>query len=385
MYELDIDGKHYCLNEDESDKDKYLVLTCARGENDYIIEWVNHYLSYGFDKIIICDNNDNASIEGVLSEYISKGVVEIFDFRGARSFQVQMYSTFAQHGNYKWCAYFDCDEFLELGCYTNIKDFLKTVEEDVISFNWLTFGSNGKFHKEDIKVQDRFKYPISPVVLFKENMFIKSILRGGENNKFKTCWFNGSHTPMTEEKILHNIGGYVKNTSQSHEQLPLRYKCGFLKHYYTKSFDEWIDKSRRGWPDGTANLLTSNYFICEDLANIDIKTFTNGLFIDNSKDFSADGNLKKILDEYDVINIINSHDRLYAWIIYFMGLMSCTKNHTFIVTDENVDDTTFNTMLEYGLKTGNNVVYARNHTEVWNAFLKYNDGRNYTYYILDIS
>ena len=29
------------------------------------------------------------------------------------------------------------------------------------------------------------------------------------------------------------------------------YKEGYIKHYYTKSFEEWTNKSKRGWPDGT--------------------------------------------------------------------------------------------------------------------------------------
>ena len=32
------------FNMDESDKDKYLVVTCAKNENDYIREWINTIL-----------------------------------------------------------------------------------------------------------------------------------------------------------------------------------------------------------------------------------------------------------------------------------------------------------------------------------------------------
>ncbi len=37
----DIDAK---FHKDPTDKDKYIVCTCARGENDYIVEYVEHYL-----------------------------------------------------------------------------------------------------------------------------------------------------------------------------------------------------------------------------------------------------------------------------------------------------------------------------------------------------
>ena len=75
------------FNKDESDKDKYIVCTCAKNENDYIVEFVKHYLDLDFDKIIICDNNDDNSIEIVLKEFIDNGQVEIFNCRGFDSFQ----------------------------------------------------------------------------------------------------------------------------------------------------------------------------------------------------------------------------------------------------------------------------------------------------------
>ena len=50
------------FRKDPADGDKYVVCTCARGENDYIVEFVDHYLNLGFDKIFICDNNDDDSL-----------------------------------------------------------------------------------------------------------------------------------------------------------------------------------------------------------------------------------------------------------------------------------------------------------------------------------
>lgn len=222
-----LDQYHFVTNEidryypkDPSDADKYIVCTCARGENDYIVEYVSHYLGMGFDKVIICDNNPDDSIESVLADYIDAGTVEIFDCRGFNSFQVQFYSMFASEGNYKWCAYFDADEFLELGVYSDIKEFLSTIEEDCVSFNWIVYGSNGKKHKTKGGVQKRFPIPVLPLALYKENVFVKSILRGGKG-RFKDVWFNGSHIPMcSNPDMKYNIGGYCVVDYQSAYALP---------------------------------------------------------------------------------------------------------------------------------------------------------------------
>ena len=370
-------------HKDESDKDKYMVITCVRNENDYIKEWIEHYLKLGFDKIIICDNNDDDVLNDLLRNYIASGTVEIFDFRGCPSFQVQMYTTFARYGNYKWCAYFDCDEFLELECYTNIKEFLDTIEDDCISFNWIVYGSNGKKHKDIGRVQDRFTKPVSPICMFKENMFVKSILRGGEDNKFRNCWFNGSHIPMYgEENAKYTVGGFLSSKSYSHQYFPPRYKLGYIKHYYTKSFDEWIKKANRGWPDGTTNLAAANFFLCEGNNEISIENYTEGLFLDA---FSGDVNLKyNILDKFDVIQITNENSHPYAFLGYFARCCKIDSGHTYIFTDNDIDETLFNICLEISFATGNNLVFARNQDEVWRAFLKYNKGKSNTYYILKV-
>ena len=376
----DIDAK---FHKDPTDKDKYIVCTCARGENDYIVEYVEHYLNLDFDKIIICDNNDDDSIETVLKKYIEAGTVEIFNCRGFNSFQVQFYSMFCTEGNYKWCAYFDADEFLELGIYTSIKLFLETVppEDDSISFNWLVYGTNGIKHKTPGRIQDRFKEPVRPVVMFKENVFIKSILRGGPK-RFENCWFNGSHIPTCSNTVRYNIGGSKIVDYGVHTHSPMRYKCGYLKHYYTKTFDEWIKKASRGWPDGTPTLTGSNFMLCDNNSNYPIDNLIDAFFISPDSDGNFGERMFAMLKDYDVIEVNNSSKQVYALTTQLISMMKATTDHTFVLTDDHIDDTLFAIFLEYAIITGNRIVFARNAHEVWMAFLRYSQKE--TYYILDL-
>ena len=372
---FEFEGRKFPLHKE--DKDKYLVFTCIKNENDYVTEFVDYYLNFGFDKIIFCDNNDDDSVVGVLEKYINDGTVEIYDCRGLDSFQVQMYSAFCSKSNYDWCAYFDCDEFLVLNEYSNIKDYLLTVCTDIVSFNWLIFGNNGELEKRDGKVQDRFPKPFTPIMYLKENGFIKSIVRG--RKVFEGCWFNGSHTPVAKVPLTRNIGGYHFTTNESWRQYPLRYKHGYIKHYYTKSFEEWETKSDKGWPDGTKSLLKQRFFLLDKPVEIPTKIFELNLFggYYNSE-------TTKLLEEYDVLNLTASNDNIYCLLQYAVSCMAHTKNHTFMISGKNIDDVTFNILFEYGWITGNRVIFVENDTNRWDCFMRYKTGVNGTYYILDL-
>jgi lipopolysaccharide biosynthesis glycosyltransferase len=387
FYELDLFGEIHHIAKNFNDRDKYVVCTCAKNENDYIEEWVNHYLDFGFDKIIICDNNEvgDYSLYHVLQDYVENGTVEILNCRGFGSFQVQFYSMFCREGNYKWCAYYDCDEFLVIPLYDNIKEYLATKENEIcISFNWLMYGSNGEVYKTNSGVQERFKNPISPISLFTENSFVKSIVRGGDIFRYD-CWFNGSHIPTTNSMFVHNVGGYYHTDSSMHMYFPPRYKEGYIKHYYTKSFAEWMKKRERGWPDGTDKLTSANYFICQDWADLPLDRMADGLFCTNRSREEVTKSYNGLFETFHVIKVVNPNRNIYAFILGLYNVFRATTNHTFLIEGNTIDDTTFNMLLEYAIRTGNRLLSVNSDEETWKAYLKYRGENDETYYILNFT
>lgn len=371
-----------CLKE-ESDKDKYIVIACAKNEEKYIVEWVEHYLSIGFDKIVLADNNElgNNALYEAIKTYVDDGKVQILDFRGNPSPQVGLYADFCREGNFKWCAFYDCDEFLEIGAYPDIKSYMVQFEDyDVVMLNWLVFGPNGQIREINGGVQERFKVPQGPMLYFKENSFVKSIVRG-DKSKFYDCWFNGSHVPYNGRgDIRYTVGGYYTPSVVGHAYFHPRYKNGYIKHYYTKSFEEWIlNKSKRGWPDGTETLASSKYMIFRDDERPSIDFMKSAIF--KVDDYNAYEQFKNELEAYDVINIRSSGEFTYPLFTELMDILEMVTDHTFIISDEIIDDTLYNIILEYCYLTGNRLVYCKNNSEIWMAFEKYHK-KNYTYYII---
>ena len=84
---------------------------------------------------------------------------------------------------------------------------------------------------------------MSPIVYFKENCFVKSIVRGGDLlERMLVQWFTFTILLMKiKKKNVYSICGRTKVSNTCTVDIQL-YTGGYLKHYYTKSFDEWLLK-----------------------------------------------------------------------------------------------------------------------------------------------
>ncbi len=382
-YIFEYRGQVHVFPKDDEDKDKYIVFACAKNEDPYIREWVSHYEKLGFDKVIIADNNDSPdSLQEILRDKIDDGFVQIFPCNGIEQFQLYIYNMFLAEGNYKWCAYFDCDEFLELNVHADIKSFLEGVKEHCVLINWVVFGSNGVQTHEEGDVQDRFKVPVNPVAFFKENYYVKPIIRGGE---YHGEYLNSTHCPSNETSI--NIGGYYKVDYSSHVYCPPRYKYAYIKHYYTKSFDEWMaNKVRRGWPDEMPKILrASNYFIVDKNPEFPDIRYYNGLFIDNNE-FSEKKFKEKyddMMNTYELVELRSTTHNVYSIILHAFAMMKFYTNHIIAINSEDIDDCTFANLLEYAMITGNRVCFAFSKDDIYKAFWNKTTWNKKLYYFID--
>lgn len=240
-----------------------LVCGIAKLENDYIREWVEHYKKLGFTNVVIYDNNDieGERFDDVISDYIESGFVIIENARGKTCYQwpayIECYKKY--NADYDWIGYFDIDEFLELKKVITIDEYLsqeKFNDFEVVYVNWKIYTDSDKITYSPKPVQERFtktmaykkpvKYP------FPENNHHKSFVRGRgafENLEFKARY--GSHTPCNAIKCCNSIGEKVPMEFWS----PYVYDEAFLKHYQTKSLEEWITKKQvRRYPDSPPEL-----------------------------------------------------------------------------------------------------------------------------------
>lgn len=369
----------YTYYKDTRDENKVILCACAKNENDYILEWVNHHLSIGFDKIILADNNDDDSLEEILKDYVDKGQVQILNFRGFKKFQIQFYDMILNAKNYQWCAFFDVDEFLEISPkYDTVKDFLNDCDGDCVMVNWLMYGPDNILTKQKGDVQERFKNPVYPICMFKENMFYKTIVRRFEGS----AKFTSPHEiKFEDENKLYNTGGYyLSKTKVDQVSYPVRYKKAWLKHYYTKSYQEYMEKMTRGWADANdlSRLKNPGHFALMDSSDkISMIKFYEHIFSKGDNKFTSDA-----VENYDVIVYTSPENNYFSLLVHLGIALSMATDHTFVVNDD-IDETIYLILFELAMKTGNRLIAVKGDANAyWNMYQKYNKGKNQTYYIV---
>jgi len=230
-------------------KNKLKTALCvmAKREKNYILEFIDYYKKLGASKIFIYDNNDvNGERYNILLEkYIKTKFVEIFDYRGLFKPQAKAYNDCYENNKnkYNWFVFYDIDEYLYFTNFTNINDFLAQPQFDKCSsilINWKYYGDNDKLYYEPIPLKERFTKPYNFTESAKRNILLygasKTIAKGGLN----ITWAHFPHF-LKDNKMCNALGNFKEKPLT-----PPDHSVAYIKHYATKSTEEYAEHLRRG-------------------------------------------------------------------------------------------------------------------------------------------
>ena len=233
---------------------KTAICLIIKQENRYIKEFVDYYKKLNINKIFLYDNNDinGEHFEGILSKYIKLNFVEIINYRGKYKPQFQAYNHCYNNKNkdFNWIAFFDADEYLYIHFFTDINKFLslyKFRKCSNIIINWKNYGDNDKIYYEPKPLQERFTKPFyfnKKTIKNKLSSAGKTIVRTGLN----LTWAHFPHY-LKNKPICRPNGKILKNYFS-----PPQYWSAYIKHYATKSTEEFIERIIRGTVNSKQNL-----------------------------------------------------------------------------------------------------------------------------------
>jgi hypothetical protein len=180
--------------------------------------------------------------------------------------------------------FFDFDEFLELKePNQNIKDFLgKKKYKDCINIkiNWLMYSDNDLIYYENKTLKERFS---TPILNDSTNFIIKSTVRG---NLKVNYWKNMDNPHSSNNNYISCSSSGKIIDSKAFFNIPPDFNYAILKHYATKTIEEYCLKLKRGRSDVKIELNN----------NILKETFNNYFFQRNKKTKAKINYIKKIFN-----------------------------------------------------------------------------------------
>lgn len=229
-------------------EDYVAIVAIAKDEAKNIKEWIEFHKLIGIDRFYFYDNESSDNTKEVLKPYIEDGSV-IYHYIEGKSKQNAVYSDaiYRYKNNTTWMAIIDMDEYIVPVEKDNIKDFLKDYEKyPAVVINWILFDSNGyEKHPENKLITEAYtRISKKPP----KEYTIKSIIKPKEVEGITSphfCYYKNNKQAVNEnfEKIFDDNWAYKTKTLSVNK---IR-----LNHYYSKSFDDYINKINKGYADRT--------------------------------------------------------------------------------------------------------------------------------------
>jgi len=251
--------------------DTYTVVSTMKNEGPYILDWVAHYKTLGFDHILVCTNDCTDPTVEILLRLQELGYVTQHNtiVRKAgihRSALRQASRRYDIVMDAKWVFVCDVDEYLNVHMGDgSVRALIEGSGEDadVISVPWRIFGPDGIEALKDAPVTEQFtkgEFEWDEKERPLTGKFVKSIYTN--QHKFQRM---GLHAPVSLEehvgdtkRVLPGGADYVVDGART-ENPPL-FTHAQVNHYALRSMESFLIKRARGRANHSSHVLGMDYW-----------------------------------------------------------------------------------------------------------------------------
>lgn len=212
---------------------KVAICACAKYEEKYMKEWIDHHLQIGVDDIYIYDNNDDDKQKEIIDQYPDH--VARIDIKGLTKFNRKIPLDFYNSVSniYDYVINIDLDEFITFNPnqpIQNIKDFLAlNPDHKYYHLSWQFRVNDKLLTYDDRHLKERFTD-----VIMLNNCLGKCIIATGIN-AFIDIHFCHCRYPC------YNGNNELITCDIQHQNQKPNFKCLYLVHYITKTPEEYIE------------------------------------------------------------------------------------------------------------------------------------------------
>lgn len=247
---------------------KYNVSVCAifRNEALYLKEWIEFHKIVGVDHFYIYNNFSDDNYKEVLWPYVEDGTVDLMEWPYEQG-QMKAYQDCLTKysGQTKWIGFIDLDEFVVPVKYDSIYEFLSKFEKSrpSVLIYWKLFGTSGKLDRDrDTLLTEEFtscwpKYDTVGKCFF--NTKYEYEYDGKYNTDMHAFWgkCNGAFLPPVNFEDRMVVGD--RNIVHT-DDFPIQ-----INHYFTKTYQEYLEKVSRGDAFFSLNPRNEAYFYRHDM------------------------------------------------------------------------------------------------------------------------
>ncbi len=225
------------------------ICTIFKDEAKYLKEWIEFHKIIGVNHIYMYNNFSSDDYQEVIAPYIESGYVDLIDWmvpQGQLSAYAHCISNYRDES--QWIGFIDIDEFVVPVEDDTVNIFLKKFEKNraAVKIYWKLFGSSGRLNrnKKNLVTDDFYmcweKYDEIGKCFYNTNYDVDFEFK--RNNLLHHMFWGqvkGKNIPPVNcfDKIcLRNDMNIVKNV-----KFPIQ-----INHYFTKSYEEYLDKKKRG-------------------------------------------------------------------------------------------------------------------------------------------
>ena len=243
---------------------KYKVSLCTifKNEASYLKEWVEFHKIVGVSHFYLYNNFSEDNYKTVLQQYIADGTVTLIDFPVPQGQMAAYKDCIARFKNEtEWLGFIDLDEFVVPKKDDSLYSFLIHFKKfPSVQIYWRVFGTSGKISRnpalglvaEDFTVCWEKYDSIGKCFYNTAFSFNPDDIRN--NCLHHSLWgeVDGKSFPPVnhDEKFLLNNFHIVHN-----DDFPIQ-----INHYFTKTYDEYVDKASKGDVYFTDNPHNLDYF-----------------------------------------------------------------------------------------------------------------------------
>lgn len=248
----------------------YTVVSTMKNEGPYIIDWVAHYKTLGFNHILVCTNDCTDPTVEILLRLQELGLVTQHNtivrkagiHRSALRQASRRYDIVMEA---EWAFVCDVDEYLNIHMGDgSVRALVEgSGSADVISVPWRVFGPDGIAEFADAPVTAQFtmgELPWDAVARPDTGKFVKSLYTN--QHKFQRM---GLHAPVSlpehlsdTRRVLPGGAEYVINGERTAN--PPLFTHAQVNHYALRSLDSFLIKRARGRANHSHHVLGLEYW-----------------------------------------------------------------------------------------------------------------------------